>query len=222
MHNKGIIFDFNGTLFWDSAFHDEAWKNFSLKYSGKILSDDDLKENVHGRINPDILTFVFGRKLPIEEALKFASEKEAIYRQTISAKTGLHKLAAGAIEFLDFLKKKNLPFTIATSANKENVDFYFELLNLDKWFDYSKVIYEELVSHPKPHPEIFINAAANLNKAVEDCIVIEDSVTGLQAAKNANIGEIIFIENDLPVSYEKVKSICDKKINNFFELIPQG
>lgn len=221
MNKKGIIFDFNGTLFWDSSFHDEAWRNFSLKYTGKKVSDEDMKEHVHGRINPDILSFVFNKKLSTEEAIKYAAEKEAIYRQTVSAKDGLHNLANGAVEFLDFLKENNIPCTIATSSNKENVEFFFSHLSLDRWFDFSKVIFEELVSHPKPHPEIFINAAANINIATEDCMVIEDSLTGLQAAKNANIGEVVFIENDLPINYEKVKPYSDRKINSFFELLPQ-
>lgn len=215
---KGIIFDFNGTLFWDSKLHEKAWKEFALKYADKQLTDNDLKEYVHGRINRDIIQFVFNKSFTSNEIQYYSDAKEEIYRSFLLADKNLLKLAPGVEELLSYLKEQKIPFTIATSAEISNVDFYFKYLNLIEWFDIDKIVYDNGNIVPKPAPDIFIKAAANIGLYPANCLVVEDSLTGIKAAHNAGAGKIVFIENDEPIEYRKVKKLVVGKISNLLEL----
>lgn len=215
---KGIIFDFNGTLFWDSKLHEKAWQEFALKYANKQLTDSDFKEWVHGRINRDILHFIFGKKFTASEIQRYSDLKENIYRSYLLKDRNLLKLAPGVEEMLTILQAKQFPITIATSAEISNVDFYFKNLNLEKWFDFEIIVYDNGTITPKPAPDIFLKAAGNIGIEPKNCLVVEDSITGIISARNADIGKILFIENDEPIDYQKVKDLVDGKISNMLEL----
>lgn len=188
----GVIFDFNGTLFWDTKLHNEAWHIFLKKYD-KQLSDEDMFRKIHGKNNADILTALFGN-IPARQIEKYIMEKEGLY-QELCLQTNM-KLAPGVTDFLDFLTNNNIPFTIATASGKENLDFYFKYLPLNKWFDYEKVIYNNGVIKGKPDPQIYQLAMKTINKKPEDVIVFEDANMGLLAAKNANAGHIIVVNSN--------------------------
>jgi HAD superfamily hydrolase (TIGR01509 family) len=215
---KGIIFDFNGTLFWDSKLHEKAWREFALKYANKQLNDNDFKHFVHGRINRDIIRFIFNKEFSIDEIQHYSDIKETVYRNYLAEDKTLLKLAPGAEEMLNYLSGRNFPITIATSAEISNVEFYFKNLNLGKWFDFSKIVYDNGKINPKPAPDIFLLAAKQLQLKPDDCMVIEDSVTGIQSARSAGVGKVLFIENDEPVEYNKVKNLVEGKISNLQEL----
>jgi beta-phosphoglucomutase len=215
---KGIIFDFNGTLFWDSKLHERAWLEFAQTYANKHLTDNDFKERVHGRINRDIIQLVFEKIFSVEEIQHYSDAKENIYRSYLLSDRNLLKLAPGAVEMLDYLKSVNFPITIATSAEISNVDFYFNNLGLTQWFDFAKIVYDNGKIVPKPAPDIFLNAASNIGIDPKYCLVVEDSITGITSARNAGIGKIIFIENDEPAEYSKVKDLVDGKISNLLEI----
>jgi beta-phosphoglucomutase-like phosphatase (HAD superfamily) len=215
---KGVIFDFNGTLFWDSKLHEKAWRIFALKFANKQLSDTDFKHYIHGRINRDIIKFVFDKTFTDNEIQNYSDAKEEIYRSFLLADKNLLILAPGAIEILDYLIAQKIPFTIATSAEISNVEFYYKNLNLGKWFDFNKIIYDNGKIVPKPAPDIFLKASAIIGIPPENCLVVEDSLTGIKAAHNARIGKIIFIENDEPIEFENVKEFVEVKIYNLLEI----
>ena len=127
-------------------------------------------------------------------------------------------LAPGAEKFLDFLKEKEIPRTIATMSEWDNVEFYIKEFNLGKWFDIEKIVYSNGKIPGKPAPDIYKIAAKNLNIEPKDCIVVEDAISGINAANNAGIGMIIAIasiEDDaLYSSIPYVKQI----IHNFDEI----
>lgn len=193
MSFSGVIFDFNGTLFWDTKLHNRAWDIFLTKY-GLSLSDEDKFSKMHGKNNRDLFISLFDRALSEEEIQEYTLEKEHLY-QDLCLKTDI-ELAPGAINFLDFLKEHNIPFTIATASGKENLDFYFEHLPLSLWFEYDKVIYNNGSIKGKPDPEIYQLAMKSIDKRPEDVIVFEDAIAGLQSAKNANVGKIIVVNSN--------------------------
>ena len=78
---KGIIFDFNGTLFFDSDLHYKAWKVYSKKLRGEEFTDDEMRKHMFGRTNEDIIEYALGIKPDKELLLKYAKEKEEMYRQ---------------------------------------------------------------------------------------------------------------------------------------------
>jgi len=98
------------------------------------------------------------------------------------------------------------------------VDFYFKNLNLHEWFDFGKIVYDNGNIVPKPAPDIFLKAASNIGLHPANCLVVEDSLTGIKAAHNAGAGKIVFIENDEPIEYRKVKKLVVGKISNLLEL----
>ena len=195
---KGAIFDFNGTLFWDTAFHDRAFDIFLEKH-GVQLTDEEKRVKIHGQTNPDIMRGIFGNHLTEQQIHDFSQDKELIYRQLCIDDL---KLASGAEELFDFFKAKGIPFTIATSAGIENVSFYFENMHLDRWFSMDKVVYNNGTFRGKPHPDVFINAAGKLDLLPEQTVIFEDSVPGIEAAENAGAGKI-YIVNSYGENYSR-------------------
>ena len=193
MSYNGIIFDFNGTLFWDSELHMEAWREFSRRLRGTSFSDEEMLKYMFGRTNEDIIAYAIGKRPSPELVEKFAVEKEQVYRDMCKRHPEIFKLAPFAEEFLDYLKANNIPRTIATMSEKENVDFYIKEFHLEKWFDVEKIVYSDGIIPGKPAPDIYLIAAKRLGLDPKNCIVVEDAISGINAAKNAGIGKVVAI-----------------------------
>ena len=190
---KGIIFDFNGVLFWDSSLHEEAWRQYSAQLRGRPLSDREMAEQVHGRVNRDIFTYVLGQPLADDEQAHLAEEEEAIYRRLSLATGDLLRLSPGAVELLDHLATANIPRAIATSSAWPNMAFYLEHLALERWFARPHIIYDRGLYAGKPAPDIYLEAAAALGLSPAACVVVEDSLAGIAAARAAGVGRIVAI-----------------------------
>ena len=193
MSYNGIIFDFNGTLFWDSELHMEAWREFSRRLRGTPFSDEEMLKYMFGRTNEDIIAYAIGKRPSPELVEKFAVEKEQVYRDMCKLHPEIFKLAPFAEEFLNYLKESNIPRTIATMSEKDNVDFYIKEFHLEKWFDVEKIVYSDGIIPGKPAPDIYLIAAKRLGLAPQNCIVVEDAISGINAAKNAGIGKVVAI-----------------------------
>lgn len=214
---RGIIFDFNGTLYWDSAKHKETWREYSKKLRGTPFTDEEMIKYMFGRTNEQIIKYAIGKQPTPEMIEKYGQEKEALYRQMcLEDKENFH-LAQGVESFLDFLKEKNIPRTIATMSDKVNVDFYIEHFHLEKWFDIDKIVYSNGIIPGKPAPDIYEIAAKNLELKPEECIVVEDALSGIEAARAAGIGKIIAIcSEESPELYKSIPAVGGI-INNFDE-----
>jgi len=219
---KGIIFDFNGTMFMDSDLHEAAWLYLIQKYSNNEMTEDDILKNVHGKTNDVILRNFISQELTDEEVQKLSDEKEAYYRDSVLASTDHKEFTVGLREVLDYLKAEKIPMTIASASPKINMDFYFDYLHLGKWFDYEKMVYHTGSFPGKPAPDIFLIAAEKIGVEPENCIVIEDSYSGLQAAHNAKIGTIIAIdpEGKNRAVFEAEDLAPDGVIEDFTSFIP--
>lgn len=215
---KGIIFDFNGTLFFDSEKHQEAWREFSKRLRDHAFTDEEMRDYMFGRTNEDIIAYLIGKKPSPELVESFAKEKEAVYRDMCRKDYKNTKLAPGAIEFLEYLQKNNIPHTIATMSEKDNVDFYIEEFKLAKWFDIDKIVYSDGTLPGKPAPDIYIRAAEKLNLKPEECIVVEDAVSGIESARAAGIGKIIAIASmESEDLYKKIPAVS-QIIKNFNDI----
>ncbi|MCE1188016.1 MAG: HAD family phosphatase [Ignavibacteria bacterium] len=189
---KGIVFDFNGTLFWDTHLHNEAWDIF-LAHHKKILSDDEKDRKIHGQSNKDILTAIFERPVEGGELFDLANEKEAIYRDLCSRQSP--GLAPGAAGLLDYLSSIHFPCCIATASGPENIAFYYEIAELHKWFTPAQIIFNDGTLRGKPAPDLFLRAFDFLGTNPGETIVIEDSVSGIAAAEQAGAGKIIVVQS---------------------------
>lgn len=212
---KGIIFDFNGTLFWDSQKHLEAWREYSKKLRGQAFTDEEMQKYMFGRTNEDIVKYLIGRQPEKDLVVKCQTEKEAIYREMCANDMENFKLAKGAVEFLDFLCEKSIPHTIATMSEEVNVKFFIEGFGLAKWFDVDKIVYDDGNIKGKPEPDIYLKAAENLGLNPVDCIVVEDALSGIESAFRAGIGKIVAIESmETRELYSKVPAV-DEIISDF-------
>lgn len=214
---KGIIFDFNGTLFWDEDFHAIAWKAFWEKYNINLTEEE--KFLIHGKTNADIFIQLFPG-CSNAEILAYTHEKELMYRNI--CKTQEISLAPGAIAMLDYLKQNNIPITIATSSEIENVQFFIESFALQQWFDLKKIVFDDGSIKGKPHPDCYQKAAQNLSLQPSACIVFEDAYSGLKAATHAGIGYIIRVHSSNNSMLQKQNDIrINANIHHFGEFCPE-
>lgn len=218
----GIIFDFNGTMFMDSDLHEAAWLQLIQKYSDSKVTEEDILKNLHGKTNDVVLRNFISKNLTDEEIQRLSDEKEAYYRESVLNSSDHKEFTKGLKEVLDYLKKKNSPMTIASASPKINMDFYFDYLDLGIWFDYEKIVYHDGSFPGKPAPDIFLIAAKKIGIAPENCLVIEDSYSGLQAAHSAGIGTIVAIDPDGKNRgiFESEGLASDGVIEDFITFIP--
>ena len=188
---KGLIFDFNGVLFWDNPLHEEAWRQYSARLRGYPLTDREMIDHVHGRVNRDIFSYVLGRDVTHDELQQHAVEKEDIYRGLCLYNPDAFHLSPGAVDLLDFLVDQRIPHTIATSSAWPNVAFYLEHLELERWFERPLLVYDEGRYAGKPAPFIYLEAAERLGLPPAQCVVVEDALAGIAAARAAGIGRIV-------------------------------
>lgn len=198
---KGIIFDFNGTLFWDSNLHEQAWSLMAVKYLGHPLTHHEMVVNMHGRTNDNILTWMLGRRPSPAEMTNLADEKEALYRDMCLQPGYKAELAPGATDLLNNLVLHDVPRAIATSATIDNVEFYLDVFDLYQWFPKHCVVYDTKSFPGKPAPDIYLHAAKALHLPAHDCIVAEDSVPGIESALAAKAGKVMVINESGDFGY---------------------
>ncbi|EDU36677.1 hypothetical protein CLOSPO_02845 [Clostridium sporogenes ATCC 15579] len=106
MNIKGVIFDFNGTMFYDGEIQEISWRTYLQRKIGKKVTDDEFQEYVHGR-NADVtLPYFLGTELSKKEIEELAEEKEVTYRELCLADNNKFKLADGLIVFFKLFKRK--------------------------------------------------------------------------------------------------------------------
>lgn len=187
----GLVFDFNGVLLWDAALQERAWGELARELRGTPLSDDEVLHVVHGRTNAYILEYLTGGPLAAEDTRRLADLKERTYRRLCLEAGAAFQLSPGARPLLDALRERGIARAIATSSERDNVDFFVEHLELRRWFGEGEVVYDDGSFPGKPAPDIYLAAAARLGLAPGACVVIEDAVSGIEAARRAGMGLIV-------------------------------
>ncbi len=192
MEIKGVIFDFNGTLFFDTHLHNQAWDIFLKKHSF-ALTDKEKNFKIHGKNNAEIMSNLFSKDLSEDDIKTLSIEKEDIY-QSLCLKEKM-ELAPGVLDLLEFLDKNKIAFTIATASDLYNLQFYFEHLELKKYFDLDQIVYSNGKIKSKPHPEIFLKAMDVLKIDANETLIFEDSTSGILAAENSRAKKIIIVDS---------------------------
>ena len=135
MEYQGIIFDFNGTLFFDNDKHVKAWNEISKILRGKEITLEELHTKLNGTPNIQNILYFTDGKATKEELEKYSQKKEEYYRQFCKEDTEKFHLVDGVCEFFDHLKEKDIPFTIASASIKENIDFFIESFGIRNAYD---------------------------------------------------------------------------------------
>ena len=172
------IFDMDGVIADNMPYHTKAWEKFLQKYSpGLQIGDVSSK---YGMTNTDLMSFVLSRKLAAAEVERYGEEKERFYRELYAADMAP---LPGLVDFLRELKSAGMRAVVATSAPRSNVDFLLDGLKLRPLFD--AVIHAGHVTRGKPDPEIYLTAASRVGCRPDACVVFEDAMAGVEAARRA-------------------------------------
>ncbi|MDE6024450.1 MAG: HAD family phosphatase [Lachnospiraceae bacterium] len=190
----GVIFDFNGTMLFDSKYHIKAWSMYVEEITGTYPDESDQRNYIVNKSAKDILEHFLGYEISKDTLEQLSEEKEHIYRKLLANDTP--PLAPGLVDFLNYLDKYNIPRTIATTANLSNIMYYFEAYDLYRWFDPDKLVYHDKRLRDKPFPDLYLVACKMINIPPKSCIVFEDSETGILSAINAGVENIVAVTGD--------------------------
>ena len=191
---KGILFDFNGTLFFDSKLHMEAFRRYFKAHGIAVPTDEYMVHNIFGRTNEQIVRQNCDPNATEADVAAFSEEKEILYRDMCLSDPQSFHLVEGAEELLDALLASKIPYCIATGAGLDNMKFYFEHFGLSRWFSLDKnVVYDDGSFNSKPAPDIYLLAAKKIGLAPEECAVFEDGTSGMISATRANTGVLVAI-----------------------------
>ena len=197
MAYDGIIFDFNGTLFFDSDKQEQAWHTVSRQLRGKGFTSEEMYERVHGRSSRSIFEYLLRKPLTQEQVWELIERKETIYRELCLQDEERFRLAPGAAELLDWLCEHGIPHTIATASEIRNVRFFREHFGLDRWFDPRRIVYDDGTFSGKPAPDIYLRAAERIGLSPSRCNVAEDARSGIEAARRAGAGMIVAVASTM-------------------------
>ena len=193
MEKQGVVFDFNGTLYWDTELQNRSWDEFLNRYGFK-LSEEEKLTWIHGINATDTFEYLFKRSCSKEEVDVYTEEKEVIYRQ-MCLEQGM-EWAPGAEDLIGFLLENDVEISIATASAKNNVNFFIENLDLLKYFKPERIIYNDGSLRGKPNPDLFNKAIESLGVPAKQVTVFEDSLAGVEAAKRSGAGNVYIVNGN--------------------------
>ena len=171
----------DGVLLDSGAPHRQAWRAL-LDELGVAPVHPEFWRLTIGRRSVDAVPLLLGRATPWPEARRLAARKQDHYRRL--AREGSPPVR-GVVAFLDDLAALHVPRAVATSASRADADPLLERIGLRGQFDV--VVTAEDVRRGKPDPEIYLRAAHGLGVPAAHCLVFEDAVVGVQAARSAGM-----------------------------------
>ena len=179
MSVMGVLWDMDGVLVDSGDFHFQAWTELLPEYG--IEFSYELHQETFGRNNASILSLLFGEKLTPELLSEVSDRKEEQFRAAIR---GHAQPLPGVRTWLERLRAEGARQGIASSAPVANIDTLTGELGLRGYFD-AIVSGEDMPG--KPDPTLFLQVARQLGVSPESCVVVEDAIAGVEAAKRAGM-----------------------------------
>jgi beta-phosphoglucomutase family hydrolase len=170
----------DGVVIDSNPVHRKVWADYNRRFG--IETSEAMQQRMYGRRNDEIVRDFFGPQLTEEQVRAHGAAKEQLYRETIAPVID-DLLVPGVRTFLE--QRREQPVALATNAEPANVEFVLEAAHLRQYF--RAVVDGHQVTHPKPDPEIYLCAAERLGISPHRCVVFEDSVTGITAARAAGM-----------------------------------
>jgi len=214
---KAVIFDFDGVLVDSELLHHQAFNRIFAKFDFQI-STQEYYDRFLGLSDEELLrTIDKEKKLSLSEPRlkQLLQEKAATFKNLAMTQAAV---IDGVPQFLKMLSDNKIPMAICSGALKQEIELILRGAGLRDYFDV--IVSAEHVKKGKPDPEGFLLALKLLNKKAhsqiqpQNCIVIEDSHWGLEAARNAGMHSVA-VTNSYPA--EQLKP-ADKIIANLSEL----
>jgi HAD superfamily hydrolase (TIGR01509 family) len=204
-----IIFDLDGVLVDSAAHHRAAW--LSLLEELDVTPPREPWRLTIGRPAEEAVALLLGREVSESEARRLARRKREHYVR--HARRGTMPVA-GVRAFVHELVQREVARAVGTSATRRDAVRLIGAIGLTELFDV--VVTADDVDWGKPHPEVYVKAADALGVLADRCLVFEDAVIGVQAARAAGMRAI-----GVTTSYTAVELIeagADRAISDFVEL----
>lgn len=207
---KGVLFDMDGVIFDTEKAYLETWTKVFKSYGYDLKRETYISIMGTGRDNA-VRTFkeALGNDIPMEDMYK---DKDRILKEIIES--GSVPLKPGAVEILTYLRENNIKTALATSARMWRAETQLKMSGIKDMFD--KITCGDEIKNLKPDPDIFLKSAQKLALNPDECIVIEDSPAGIQAAFNAGMYGI-HVE-DLKEADATIKKYCQANFKNLMEI----
>jgi len=177
---QAVIFDWDGVVVDSSSHHERSWEILAAQRA-LPLPADHFKRGFGKKNNVIIPDLGWAADPAAVDAL--AHEKEEIYRDLVR-QHGIEPLP-GVRSLLAALENDGIPRAIGSSTERANLDLLLDLMDLRRFF--GVIVSGEEVVHGKPDPSIFLLAARRLGVAPASCVVLEDALVGIEAARRAGM-----------------------------------
>jgi beta-phosphoglucomutase family hydrolase len=185
MKYHALIFDMDGTLVHNMPTHNQAWKDI-LAEANVQIDLDDFNRSTTGKKTDEILRLMLGSQIDDSEVAYWAKRKETLYRERFASR---REPLPGLLHLLDQATALGLPMAVATAAPPNNISFILDGLDLRHYF--KTVVGGHDVQHGKPNPEIFLKSAQALRIEPAGCLVFEDALGGIEAARRAGMDAVM-------------------------------
>jgi len=178
--SKAVIWDMDGVIADTAPYHLKAWQEV-FRERGVNFTEEDFRRNF-GQRNDTIIRNTLGEDISQSEIDVIASDKERNFRHRVRQNI---KPLPGAIKLITSLKEHGFSVALASSAPMENIQLVIRGLGIESSFQ--AIVSGREVTEGKPSPQGFLLAAERLGVEPGDCIVIEDAIAGVTAAKRAGM-----------------------------------
>jgi beta-phosphoglucomutase len=204
----GVIFDMDGVLVNSNPYHLQKWVDF-LEQHRVPYDPDALPNQVLGPRSDAIIRFFLGPRLSDGEVVRLVEEVEERFRRVFRPHA---KPLPGLAELVAELHDAGIPMAVASSAIAKNVEFMVNVLGFRPYF--RCLVTSEDVTHPKPHPEIYLKTAEKLGVPPALCVTFEDSYVGVESAKRAGM-KCVAIASSFPLEELQQKTQADLTVRGF-------
>lgn len=208
-----LIFDMDGLMFDSERIAAISLREAGEKFGYEIK--DEVRNQLLGRNKNDgiqVMKNTYGEDFPVEEVFKYSM----VVRDQYIKDYGL-PIKEGLIELLDYAKAKKIKMVVASSSSRNVIKENLLLTNTTFYFD--QIIGGDEVVNSKPNPEIFLKACEKCSVHADKALVLEDSESGILAAKNAGI-KVICIP-DLVIHSKEINELTHRVLNNLEEVIEE-
>lgn len=183
---KGFLFDLDGVIVDTAVFHFQAWRRLAQKLGGDFTEEQN--EQLKGVSRVDSLNKIIewtGATVSDEEFQSLMVEKNEWYLELVQG-LGPQDALPGALNFLQTAFDQGIK--IALGSASKNAPMILEKLGITPLF--TAIIDGNNVVNGKPHPEVFLKGAEALGLEPSECVVFEDSIAGVQAAKTGGMSSV--------------------------------
>jgi len=180
---EACIFDLDGVIVDTAKYHFIAWRALAEELGFEFTQEDNERLKGVSRMKSlDILLEIGGLEFSEKEKHAMAEKKNTLYVSYIEKMTP-EEILPGVPEFLQELRKERIK--IALGSASKNSPMILDRIQLSEMFD--AVVDGNSITEAKPNPEVFLKGAERLGISPENCVVFEDAIAGIEAARNAGM-----------------------------------